>query len=234
MPQATPTTLVAVAVEPSSSARATDRGLRLLREIADHPDGSSLAELARNVDLAASTALRQLRSLEAAGFATRRADGSWGPGPELFRISRNLAAVATLPRLAEPVLADLAERLGESAYLAEPLDDDTAVYVAMEAGTHAIRHVSWLGQTVPRRGTAVGRALRGDVDADGVAVRVDAVEDGITAVSGPVVDATGRVVAAISVIGPTFRLDGERLETARHVVAERARDLGRAAGGAPR
>jgi DNA-binding IclR family transcriptional regulator len=210
--------------------RATDRGLSLVREVADNPHGLPLADLARAVELSASTALRQLRSLEAAGFAVRRSDGAWVPGPELLRIARNLATHATLPRLAEPVLASLAELLGESAYLAEPADARTAVYVAMESGTHAVRHVSWLGHTVPRRGTAVGRALVADVEADGVAVREDAVESGITAVSAPVRDASGQVVAAVSVVGPSFRLAGRALAGARGAVAEHAARLSHAAG----
>jgi IclR family transcriptional regulator, acetate operon repressor len=206
--------------------QATDRGLNLLRAVADHPDGLPLADLAREVDLSASTALRQLRALESAGFAQRSPGGTWGPGAELLRIARNLAATATLPRLAAPVLASLANEVGESAYLAEAdAGGRHAVYVAMESGTHAVRHVSWLGHRVPRRGTAVGRALRGDVDADGVAVREDAVETGITAVSAPVRDASGDVIAAISVVGPSFRLRGEALAATRLAVASHATRL---------
>ena len=92
--------------------QATDRGLALVKAIADHPDGRPLADLAREVGLSASTALRQLRALEAAGFAERATDGTWRPGPELLRIARNLAANATLPRLAAPVLASLADAVG--------------------------------------------------------------------------------------------------------------------------
>ncbi|MCB0998534.1 MAG: IclR family transcriptional regulator C-terminal domain-containing protein [Ilumatobacteraceae bacterium] len=227
MPQATRRPVTAPATD---APRATDRGLSLVREVADHPLGRSLADLARAVGLSASTALRQLRALEAAGFAARRDDGAWVPGPELMRIARTLAAVATLARLAEPVLASLATALGESAYLAEARDDRTAVYVAMESGTHTVRHVSWLGHTVPRRGTAVGRALAGDVDADGVAVREDAVENGITAVSAPVRGVHGEVVGAVSVVGPSFRLCGDTLVHAREEVAAHADRLSRLAG----
>lgn len=206
--------------------QATDRGLNLLRAVADHPDGLPLADLAREVELSASTALRQLRALESAGFAQRSSAGTWGPGAELLRIARSLASQATLPRLAAPVLASLANAVGESAYLAEAdADGQHAVYVAMESGIHAVRHVSWLGHRVPRRGTAVGRALRGDVDPDGVAVREDAVESGITAVSAPVRDAAGHVIAAISVVGPSFRLQGDALDATRTAVATHATRL---------
>lgn len=213
--------------------RATDRGLALLRVVADHPEGIALADAARAVDLTPSTALRQLRSLESAGFAARDEDGRFVPGGELVRIARSLASTASLPRLAEPVLAELSSTTGESAYLAEPAGSRHAVYAAMAPGTHAVRHVSWLGQRVPRAGTAVGAALAGKVDADGAAVRTDAVEDGVTAISAPVVGPNGDVVAAISVVGPSYRLQGRALRAAVAAVAQQAASLS-ASAGAPR
>lgn len=213
--------------------RATDRGLALLRVVADHPTGIALADAARAVDLTPSTTLRQLRSLESAGFAARDEEGRFVPGGELLRIARTLASRAALPRLAEPVLAALSELTGESAYLAEPFDARHAEYSAMEPGTHAVRHVSWLGQRVTRRGTAVGAALAGQVDDDGVAVKSDAVEDGVTAVSAPVRGASGDIVAAISVVGPSFRLAGSALRRTREAVDRQARDLSLLAGAPP-
>jgi urocanate hydratase len=210
---------------PSGQPRATDRGLALLRVVADHPEGIALADAARAVELAPSTALRQLRSLEAAGFAVRDTDGRFRPGAELLRIARSLASSAALPRLAAEALSTLAAATGESAYLAEISDGRHAVYSAMEPGRHAVRHVSWLGQRVTRRGTAVGAALADTTDADGVVVRTDAVEDGVTAVSAPVRGADDRVIGAISVVGPSFRLHGPSLQLARAAVAREAESL---------
>ena len=200
-------------------AQAADRGLSLLRVVADHTEGITLSDAARTVDLAPSTALRHLRALEATGFVNRRADdGRFEPGPELYRIARALVTAASPPRLAEPLLAELAATTGESAYLAEPLDRTHAVYTCLAEGHHAIRHVSWLGHQISRRDTAVGAALAGRTDPDGVAVRVDAVEAGITAVSAPVRSGDDRIVAAISVVGPSFRLQGEVLARTRRAV----------------
>lgn len=225
----------------ASTPRATDRGLALLRVVADHAaaqggvraqTGISLSEAARAVDLTPSTALRQLRALEAAGFALRDTDGRYLPGPELLRIARSLGAVTALPRLAEDILHDLAEATGESAYLVEPLDERTAVYTAMEPGRHTVRHVSWLGHRITRRGTAAGAALAGRVERDGVAVKIDAVEDGTTAVSAPVRDATGAIVAALSVVGPSFRVIDATLRVTRRAVTDRAEALSSMAGAA--
>ena len=104
-------------------------------------------------------------------------------------------------------------------YLAEPVDAGSAVYVAMEAGSYAIRHVSWLGRSVPRRGSAVGQALAGRVDDDGVVVVHDAVEAGVTAVAAPVRGMGGLIEAALSLVGPSFRLEGAALAEARRHVA---------------
>lgn len=219
---------------PRTTPRATDRGLALLRVVADTAAdgmaGISLADAARRVGLTPSTALRQLRALEAAGFAMRDDDGRYVPGVELLRIARALASSATLPRIAAPVLRVLADETGESAYLAEAVDESTATYVAMHAGSHTVRHVSWLGHEIPRRGTAVGAALAGRTDDDGVASRINAVEDGTTAVSAPVRDASGDVVAALSVVGPSYRFDGLALRRARVAVAREAAALSRHLG----
>jgi len=223
---------MAAQVQPErTTPRATDRGLSLLRVVADAATGITLADAARSVDLTPSTALRQLRALEAAGFAARADETLWVPGPELLRISRNLASEASLPRLAAEPLRALAEATGESAYLAEPHDATTARYTAMHQGSHTVRHVSWLGHEITRRGTALGAALAGKVDATtGVAERVNAVEDGTTAVSAPVRDASGSIVAAVSVVGPSYRFTGKVLAAARTAVSREAAALSRLAG----
>lgn len=222
-----------VASRPPSSGhpRATERGLRLVSIVAEHPGGLTLADAARAAHLSPSTTLRQLRSLEGAGFATHLPDGRWASGPELYRIARSLDQHGSRARLARDTLVSLAEATGESAYLAEPLDASTATYVAMEPSRHAIRHVSWLGRRLDRRHTAVGAALKGRVDADGTALREDAVEIGVTAISAPVLDTDGSIVAAISVVGPTYRLQAYGLVAARKLVAAAAESLNTHSGG---
>jgi DNA-binding IclR family transcriptional regulator len=48
----------------------------------------------------------------------------------------------------------------------------------------------------------------------GYATAIDELEPGLTAVAAPIRNAHGDVVAALSVSGPTFRLDGDRLAAA--------------------
>lgn len=59
---------------------------------------------------------------------------------------------------------------------------------------------------------AVLRRQLGEIRASGCAVTSGELELGFTAVAAPVRDASGRVVAAVSVGGPSSRLDGDALE----------------------
>jgi DNA-binding IclR family transcriptional regulator len=65
----------------------------------------------------------------------------------------------------------------------------------------------------------------------GFAVADDEMEAGLTAAAAPVRDAHGRIVAAVNVSGPTFRLAGRLPEIGRQVVAAAA-GLSAAIGGA--
>lgn len=132
---------------------------------------------------------------------------------------------ATLASLAQPVLVRLAQQTGESAYLAEPQTPTTATYVAMAQSRHAIRHVGWLGRNLDRHHTAVGAALANRVDADGAVLRHDAVEKGVTAISAPVVESDSPVLAAVSVVGPTYRIEQFGFDEARRLVVGAAREV---------
>ena len=79
-----------------------------------------------------------------------------------------------------------------------------ALYLAQVQSPHAIRYASWRGRRVPGAVSALGLALQGSRPP---VVRRDAVEPGVTAVAAPVHGASGAVVAALSVTGPSFRLD---------------------------
>jgi DNA-binding IclR family transcriptional regulator len=83
-----------------------------------------------------------------------------------------------------------------------------------------------LGSPLPRytpQTVVEPAALRAELDVvrgRGVAVAVDEMELGLTAVAAPVTGADGAVVASVSASGPTFRLTADRLpEVAQQVVA---------------
>ena len=188
-----------------SPVRAVERALRLLTVTAEATDGIGLVDAARAVGLAPSTAHRVFRALESEGFVSRRGDGAFEAGPEIVRLGALHSADSPLQRVTQPHLDALATLTGESCYLAVPLDDDRATYVRPAPSPHAVRHVSWLGRHLPRRGTAVGAALDAQ-PGDPVAIVRDGVEPDTTAIAAPI-RSRGQVVGAVNVVGPSFRVD---------------------------
>jgi DNA-binding IclR family transcriptional regulator len=157
--------------------------------------------------LTPTTALRYLRALEARGYVDRDAAGDYSAGPAILRIAASVRGGTVLDRLtvtAQPHLDRLAERTGESTYLAVS-DGRTATYVATAESSRAIRHVGWVGQNVGLAGTALGAAL---AQPGSVTLRSGAVEADVTAMS-LALPASRKLGIAVSIVGPTHRFPAD-------------------------
>jgi IclR family transcriptional regulator, acetate operon repressor len=207
------------------STRAVERALALLAEVAAGP--ATLSELARRTGLAPSTALRLLRTLQAAGFAERGADAAFRPGVRLLQLGAAALGRQSLVTRVRPSLERIVERTGESAYFVIRGPADTALYLAMAEGTRAIRHTSWVGRAIELADLAVGRALAGDVPSCGYVAQRDRLEPDVSAIAAPVQWAGG-IAGALNLLGPTYRMDETAMEHHGGVVAEEARALSRA------
>lgn len=213
----------------STSTRTVQRSLALLAEVCARP-ASTLAECARAVGLPPSTALRHLRTLQVSGFVTRGPSGLFEAGPRMIQLGAATLGRQSLVRLAQSALARIVAATGESAYVSIAGPSDTAIYAGMVEGTHSIRHTSWVGRSVPMAGIAVGEALRDHVPAEGYVAERDASEPDVTAIAAPVRRAGGAVAGALSLVGPTYRIDDATLRMFGQTVAREAAELGRALG----
>jgi IclR family transcriptional regulator, acetate operon repressor len=207
----------------TASTRTVERALGLLGEVC--AEGQiTLSECARRAHLPASTALRLLRTLEAAGFVTRDQAGSFEPGSRLIQLGAAALGRQALVRLAEPALQRIVAATGESAYLSMAGANDTAIYVAMVEGTHAIRHTSWIGRAIPLADLAVGVALRGLTPPAGYIAERDRIEPDVTAVVAPI-RRSGGIAGALSLLGPTYRIDDEAMHAYGLIVSREASAL---------
>jgi urocanate hydratase len=214
----------------SSSTRAVQRALALLATVCTH-DVSSLATASRRTGVPASTALRLLRTLEAEHFVVRDGDAGWRAGPRLLQLAVRSLAREPLARLAGPSLARLTAQTGESAYLSVRGADGLAVHVAAAEGTHPVRYSAWVGHTLPLAGTAVGQVLDDRTGAEGYAAGPPALEPDVTQIAAPI-RRPGGVVAALSVIGPAYRLDPATVGRLGQAVLAEAHTLEAAMGAA--
>jgi len=204
--------------------RTVDRALELLAEVCAQ-ESVTLSEAARRTGLPVSTALRLLRTLESSGFVTRDHFGGFAPGPRLIQLGAYSLGRHSLLRLAQPAMRRIGERTGESVYLAIQAPGNSAIYIGMVEGTHAVRHVSWIGRTVPLAGLAIGRALTGDDDEDGYVAERDRLEPDVTAIAAGIRWAGG-VAGALNLLGPTYRIDDDTMHAYGRVVATEAQAIG--------
>jgi IclR family transcriptional regulator, acetate operon repressor len=209
------TTLAATA-----STRTVERALGLLAEVCVNPP-ISLTECARRAGLPASTALRLLRTLESTGFVARDAGGAFRPGIRIIQLGATALGRQSLVDLAQPSLTRIVEQTGESTYLVVRGAADTALYLAMAEGTHAVRHTSWVGRAIELADLAVGAALRGDVPDAGYVAQRDRIEPDVTAIAAPV-RRPGGIVAALNLLGPSYRIDEDTTHTYGRIVSHEA------------
>ena len=211
-----------------SSTRAVERALALLATVCTD-DITSLSAASRRTGLPPSTALRLLRTLEREQFVVRDEDAGWRAGPRLLQLAVRSLAREPLAALARPSLARLTGVTGESSYLSVRGSDGLAVHVAAYDGTHPVRYAAWVGHTVPLAGSAIGAALAGGVGPAGYAAARPEAEPDVTQVSVPI-RRPGGVVAALSVIGPGYRMDQAAVPALGAVVVAEAKHLEEALG----
>lgn len=178
-----------------------------------------------------ATALTELRMLD------RNQAGQYVIGPRILE----LAAAADADRLravATPVLRRLRDQTGESAQVYRQQGDqrlcvasvepatglrDTVpegALLTMSAGSAAQVLAAWSGDS-----SHFDPKLLGKVRERGWAHSMEQRESGVASVSAPVWSAN-RVVAAISISGPSTRLDNRTAGTVSTVVIEAAADVG--------
>jgi len=204
--------------------RTAERVLDLLDAVSERA-GASLSELARATGLSPATASRLLATLLARGLVTRDEQGRYLPGLALMLMAARVLRGEPLYELAGPHLAALAERTGETANLGVAVDDERALYLRQAAADRRVQTASWTGRTIPREGTAMGAALAGRVGPGGYAISRGALEPDITAVAAPVQGGRGEVVAALSIIAPSYRVADDDLARFGELLCEHAAAL---------
>jgi DNA-binding IclR family transcriptional regulator len=132
--------------------------------------------------------------------------------------------------LAGAHLAALADATGETANLGVAVDDDRALYLRQVAGDQRVQTAGWTGRTIPRDGTAMGAALAGRVSAAGYAFSRGSLEPDITSVAVPVRDYHARIVAALSILAPSYRTVDQDVERYGALLVEHAASLSLALG----
>ncbi|MEV5069590.1 IclR family transcriptional regulator [Microbacterium sp. LMI12-1-1.1] len=139
-----------------------DRVIAVLTELAEHPRGVTLDELAGALRSSKPTVHRALATLRRAGLAEMTGRGVYILGDEYLRLAfRNLDGRPETARI-QPLLEQLAAQFGETAHYAVLSGKDIVYRAKMDPPQGAVRLTSVIGGRNPAYRTGVGKALLSD------------------------------------------------------------------------
>ena len=218
-----------------------DRAAQLLTLVLEADEPRALSDLAGDAELPKSTASRLLSALERQGLVEQQGRrGSFEPGP----VMRRFANRGQLVELAKPHLEHLSELSGETINLAVP-GPLGVEHLAQIESRHFLGTGQWVGRRVPYDCTAVGKVFLAfggapatvagpdglateiaRVRRNGYAVAVDELEVGLAGLAAPVFGGGGQALAALSISGPTLRLEPQRIADLHPKLIYEAQALG--------
>jgi IclR family pca regulon transcriptional regulator len=198
------------------------RGLDVLRALgADPGGGMPLTAVAEATGLARATARRSLLTLEHLGYAGRGPDGQrFVLLPRVLELGCARLSGLGLTDIAQPHLADLVRRVGESASLAV-LDGSDIRYVARVPTVRIMSIDITVGTRFPAYATAMGRVLLAGLPAG----ERPALPAELPALTGHTVTSAGRLTAVLDeVAAQGHALVDQELEEGLRSLAVPVRD----------
>jgi DNA-binding IclR family transcriptional regulator len=232
------------------TVRSVDRTLDLM-DLFDHRRPFlTLREIVERSGLPKTTVVRLLAVLESRALVSTRTDGTYTLGAGVLRWVRMSAALWEVNDQTRACMRRLVDSLGETVnvYVRQDL---VRTSIAQEEGTNSVRTVVEVGRPMPLWAGSTAKILlapalelvehlarvhpsldaetfRADIEAAreaGYAVSHGEREPGASAVSAPILAADERMIAALTISGPSSRLTGARLDEAIAAVVDAAKEI---------
>lgn len=199
--------------------------------------------LAKKMKIKIGELLEILNFLEEKNFIEH--DGETGVyrfGLNSFGMAQQILKSASVIKLAQPIMEDLARKHDEAVYITI-LNKDEVFFLDMVDSFQQIRAVPFVGKHFPFFTNAAGKVIKAmgspevleklgkrrtttsnnidfkqleseliDIRSKGVAVDIGGLGEGICSVAVAFKDYAGMVVGALTLLGPSFRMWQERIE----------------------
>lgn len=226
-----------------------DKVFTLLSSLVTAPSAVTARELAELTGLPLSSTYRYLAVLCRWSLVQERQSGRYAPGPMAVQLAAGFEHQNSVLTWARPLLAELAERSGESAALMM-ISGNRALCVEMIDSSQALRCCYQKGYSQPLRYGASARALLAFMDEtlreqilaelpsvertlmiqslvqvreQGYAVSQCEIDQGVWGVSTPVLDSRENLLGAISLMAPVDRVGALQGQWGRWVCDTAAR-----------
>lgn len=236
------------------------RAVQLLDVLAASDGGLGVNEVARRLQVNASTASRLLATLQESGLVERTEAGPYRLGLKLVALSDRVLAQLDVRQLARPLLAGLVAHTGETATLSVPGEGE-AITVDFVPSPASVVSMAWVGRPSVPHATAVGKVMlafsggipvhaplaavtdrtitdQAELERElagirerGYAEAVGEREPDLAAVAAPVFARDARLAAILGIQGPATRLPAATRRALREPLLAAAAELSRALGG---
>jgi DNA-binding IclR family transcriptional regulator len=138
---------------------AADQTLRILAFLSHQRGPVAAQTIATQLSIPRSSVYHLLGAMADHGFVVHlESDRRWGLGTAAFELAGGYARQQPLARLGRPIVAQLADRAGESAHLAVMTGRDV-LYIVEERAPRRPALVTDVGVRLPAHLTATGRAM---------------------------------------------------------------------------
>ena len=202
-------------------------GGQLLLALVHHGRPMALKDLAREAGMTPAKAHPYLVSFIKLGLVEQDSgSGPYGLGPLALQLGLISLQQYDPVRLATPVIEELALQLGHTVAIAvwgtrgptivRVAEGPTPVHISMRHGTVMSLAGTASGRLFaawrPEEAASLGEplpeaAVMAAVKSDGLAISRDGVVPGVSGAAAPVLDASGRLVLALTAIGPSASFD---------------------------
>ncbi len=221
------------------SVQAVVKAMELLDVLARGVEVPSIAVLEKKLGLSHNKAFRLLATLEDKGLVERnKITGTYNLGLQAFEMAQHILKSDNVIRMAHPIMVELARKLDEAVYLTVA-NNDEVLFLDMVDSLQQIKTVDLVGQRFPFFTNAAGKVIKSvssidlfgragkkrgikdfqqlekeldEIRRTGVAVDFNGLGEGICTVAVVIRDYAGKVIGALTLLAPSFRMLQERLE----------------------
>ncbi len=237
-----------------TGSQAVERASALLSVIVESGTPRTFTSLVEELGLAKSTTSRLLQALERSRLVHRDRAGAFRPGALFSLHAARPSALHDLSELARSTMEHLSDVSRETVNLAVPRGG-ALVQIDQVDSRYKVGAANWVGVDVPAHCTALGKVLYAygalvapqghlerctahspvdraqfdhalvEVRRRGWAVSLDELEVGLSAVGAPIRAVDGTVIAAVSISGPTNRINDYGITTLGDLLVTELRPL---------
>ncbi|MGI6856427.1 IclR family transcriptional regulator [Mesorhizobium sp. 1B3] len=194
------------------SVRSALRAFSIVSLFSSQRPQLTMKEISEGAELPSSTTARLIQTLAGEGYLRKCDNGAYAPGPRLIEMAASISGAASLTEIVRPHLETLRAETGETVCFAIKASETEAVYLDQCDSPQSVRHVRWVGERVPLANTAIGAALTGGCAPGEAKIALKTYEKDVSAVAAPIRNGSGKIVGAINVTGPSYRLTEAKLQ----------------------